>query len=315
MPLSLREEDITRLLRMPDVIRVVEDAFRQQGAGRVVNRPRQRIKTDGAVMHLMSAAIPDVGVMGLKAYTSAADGTRFVSMLYSTETGELLAVMEANRLGQMRTGAASAVASKYLARPAAGAVGIIGTGWQARSQIAAIACVRPVALVKAYSRDVARRVTFAQEMVEELGAEVVAVDTAADAVADVDIVVTATSARDPVLEGRWLRPGMHINAIGSNWSARRELDADAVAKADLVVVDDLEQARVEAGDLIGPVEEGVLDWDEITELGAIVTGAAAGRRSADQITLFESQGIALEDVAVMKLAYELAAAQGVGETV
>ncbi|MGH2348265.1 MAG: ornithine cyclodeaminase family protein, partial [bacterium] len=170
MTLSLREADITRLLRMPDVITAVEEAFRQQGLGRAVNRPRQRIATDGSVMHIMSAALPDLGVMGLKAYSSARGATRFVCMLYSTETGELLAVMEANRLGQMRTGAASAVAAKYLARPESGAVGIIGTGWQARSQISALAVVRPVALVKAYSRDLQRRAAFAQEMTEELGA-------------------------------------------------------------------------------------------------------------------------------------------------
>ncbi len=313
MPLSLREDDVTRLLRMPDVIAVVEDAFRQHGLGRAINRPRQRITTNGTIMHLMSAALPDLGVMGLKAYTSSRKGTRFVGMLYSTETGELLAVMEANRLGQMRTGAASAVATKYLAVPDAGAVGIIGTGWQARSQIAAIACVRPVALVKAYSRDVGRRGAFAQEMIEELGAEVVAVDSAADAIEDVDVVVTATTAREPVLEGRWLRPGMHINAIGSNWSARRELDTDAVTRADLLTVDDVEQAQIEAGDLIGAVTDGLLEWHQVVELGAIVAGRLPGRRASDQITLFESQGIAVEDVAVMKLVYALAVAGGVGE--
>jgi alanine dehydrogenase len=314
MTLSLRESDITRLLRMPDVITAVEEAFRQQGLGRAVNRPRQRIATDGSVMHIMSAALPDLGVMGLKAYSSAGGATRFVCMLYSTETGELLSVMEANRLGQMRTGAASAVASKYLARPESGAVGILGTGWQARSQIAALAVVRPVALVKAYSRDLQRRVAFAEEMTEELGADVVAVDSAEEAVEDVDIIVTATSARDPVLQGRWLRPGLHVNAVGSNWASRRELDADAVGRADRIVVDDLEQTRLEAGDLIAPAEEGVLDWSQVSELGAVVTGSVEGRRAGDEITLFESQGIALEDVAAMKLAYELALEQGVGET-
>lgn len=313
MALSLREADITRLLKMPDVIGAVEDAFRQWGRGRAVNRPRQRITADGSVMQVMSAAIPDLGVMGLKAYSTAQGTTRFVCMLYSTETGELLAVMEANRLGQMRTGAASAVATKYLAGPAAGAVGIIGTGWQARSQIAALAVVRPIALVKAYSRDVQRRTVFAQEMTEELAADVEPVESAEDAAEGVDIIVTATTARDPVLEGRWLRPGVHINAVGSNWATRRELDGEAVARADHIVVDDLDQARVEAGDLIAPADEGALDWSRLTELGAVVAGRAPGRRSADEITLFESQGIALEDVAAMKLAYDRAREEGLGE--
>lgn len=313
MTLSLREDDIARVLTMPDVIAAVEDAFRERGRGSAVNRPRQRITTEGSVMHVMSAALPDLGVMGLKTYSTARGTTRFVCMLYSTETGELLAVMEANRLGQLRTGAASAVATKYLARPEAGAVGIIGTGWQARSQIAALAVVRPVALVKAYSRDVQRRTLFAQEMTEELAADVEPVDSAEDAVDGVDIIVTATNARDPVLEGRWLRPGTHLNAVGSNWATRRELDADAVARADRIVVDDLEQARIEAGDLITPAEEGLLDWSQVTDLAAIVAGLAPGRESPQEITLFESQGIALEDVAAMKLAYERARAAGLGE--
>lgn len=313
MTLSLREADIARVLKMPDVIAAVEQAFQEQGRGRAVNRPRQRITTDGSVMHVMSAALPDLGVMGLKTYSTARGTTRFVCMLYSTETGELLAVMEANRLGQLRTGAASAVATKYLARPEAGAVGIIGTGWQARSQIAALALVRPVALVKAYSRNEQRRTLFAQEMTDELAADVEPVDSAEEAVDGVDIIVTATNARDPVLEGRWLRPGVHVNAVGSNWATRRELDADAVARGDRIVVDDLDQARLEAGDLITPADEGVLVWSQVNELGAIVAGHAPGRESAEEITLFESQGIALEDVAAMKLAYERARADGIGE--
>lgn len=312
MALFIREDDIARMLRMPDVVAAVEDAFRQQGLGTAVNRPRQRASSGGTILHVMSAAIPALGVMGLKAYSSARDGTRFLAMLYSTETGELLAVMEADRLGQMRTGAASAVATKYLARPDAGTVGIIGTGWQARSQLAAVACVRPVALVKCYSRDARRREAFAEEMIRELGAEVVAAERAEEAV-EAEIIITATTSSEPVLSGAWLRPGMHVNAIGSNWRQKRELDTEAVTRAGRIVVDDLEQAKLEAGDLIQSVEEGVLDWERVVELGPVVAGTEPGRRSADEITLFESQGIALEDVAAMKLAYDRARALGVGE--
>lgn len=312
MALFIREDDIARVLRMPDVVAAVEDAFRQAGLGTAVNRPRHRASSGDTILHVMSAAIPALGVMGLKAYSSARDGTRFLAMLYSTETGELLAVMEADRLGQMRTGAASAVATKYLARPDAGTVGIIGTGWQARSQLAAVACVRPVALVKCYSRDARRREAFAEEMIRELGAEVVAAERAEEAV-EAEIIITATTSSEPVLSGAWLRPGMHVNAIGSNWAQKRELDTEAVTRAGRIVVDDLEQAKLEAGDLIQPVEESVLDWERVVELGTVVAGTEPGRRSADEITLFESQGIALEDVAAMKLAYDRARALGVGE--
>lgn len=312
MALFLREDDIALVLRMPDVVTAVDAAFRQHGLGKAVNRPRQRASSDGTILHVMSAAIPALGVMGLKAYTSARSGTRFLAMLYSTETGELLAVMEADRLGQMRTGAASAVASKYLARPDAGTVGIIGTGWQARSQLTAVACVRPVALVKCYSRNEHRRAAFAAEMIQELGAEVVAAESIEEA-ADAEILITATTSRDPVLLGAWLRPGMHINAIGANWANKRELDTEAVRRAQRIIVDDLEQAKVEAGDLIHPVADGALDWARVSELGPIVAGVEPGRTSATEITLFESQGIALADVAAMRLAYDRARELGAGE--
>src|SRR5438132_2389474 len=295
MPLLLREDDVARVLQMDRVIAAVEEAFRQLGSQQAINRPRQRSTTvAGTILNVMSAAIPPLQVMGLKTYTSARGGTRFIGMLYSTDTGELLARIEANRLGQMRTGAASAVATKHMARPDAGSVGIIGTGWQARSQVVAISRVRPVALVKCHSRNAQHRDEFAEEMVQELAAEVVPVETAADAVDGVDIVVTATTAQDPVLRGEWLRPGVHINAIGSNWADKRELDAEAVRRSDRVAVDDLQQARQECGDLIAAVDAGALAWERVAELAQVVTGTVQGRVSPREITLFESQGMALE---------------------
>src|SRR3989454_168550 len=313
MPLLLREEDVARVLEMDGFIAGVKGPFGLLGGKREITRPRRRSTTAGTTLHVMSAAIPPFHVMGLKAYTSARGATRFIGMLYNTETSELLARIEANRLGQMRTGAASAVATKHMARPDAGSVGIIGTGWQARSQVVAISRVRPVALVKCHSRNAQHRDEFAEEMVQELAAEVVPVETAADAVDGVDIVVTATTAQDPVLRGEWLRPGVHINAIGSNWADKRELDAEAVRRSDRVAVDDLEQARQECGDLIAAVDAGALAWERVAELAQVVNGTVQGRVSPREITLFESQGIALEDVATMKLAYETALAMGVGE--
>ncbi len=313
MALFLREDEVAQVLPLEEVIEAVEQAFSQHGLRKAVNRPRQRVTSGGTVMHVMSAAIPSLGVMGLKAYSSTRGRAQFLAMLYSTETGELLAVMEADRLGQTRTGAASAVATKYLARPNAGAVGIIGTGWQAQAQLAAVSKIRPVALVKVYSRNSERRETFAEEMIHELGAEVVAADSAQEAVDNVDIIITATTSQNPVLLGAWLRPGVHINAIGSNWAIKREIDAEVVRRSQRIVVDDLEQAKIEAGDLIAPVQEHLLEWEQVVELGQIVAGAAPGRTSSEEVTLFESQGIALEDVATMKLAYDRARELGVGE--
>ncbi|MGH2453298.1 MAG: ornithine cyclodeaminase family protein [Candidatus Rokuibacteriota bacterium] len=313
--LFLREADVAALAGMDDVIDAVERAFRDYGAGRAVNRPRQRVAVEGGTLHVMAAGLPAWGVFGLKSYAVTRGGRRFISLLYSAEDGQLLAVMEAEELGRLRTGAASGVATRYLARADAGAVGILGTGVQARTQLQAIARVRPVALVKAYSRTPARREAFAEEMVDALGAEVVAVDSAEEAVADVDIIVTITSAREPVLRGAWLRSGVHVNAAGSNAAGRRELDAEAVGRAARVVVDARDQAMIEAGDLLGPVEAGGLSWDRVEELGPIVAGSAPGRRSDDEITLFESQGIALEDVATMHLIYTRARETRKGEEI
>lgn len=315
MALYLREDEIAHLLRIDDVIAAVEDGFRRLGRGAAVNRPRQRVAGGGSTLHVMAGGVPELGVMGFKAYAGGRGRTRFLGHLYSAESGELLAVMEADRLGQLRTGAASAVATKAMARPEAGSVGIIGTGWQARSQVLAVSRVRPVALVTCYSRSAERRERFAAEMVQELGAEVVPVESAQEALEGADIIITATSAREPVLQGAWLRPGVHINAIGSNAPARQEIDPEAVARAAVRVVDDLDQARLECGDIIRAVDAGRVTWDEVVELGRIVAGTVSGRKAADDITLFESQGIALEDVVTMKLAYDLARARHVGESI
>lgn len=313
MALYLTEDHIAELLRIDDVIAAVEEAFRQQGAGKAMNRPRQRVPAGTSMLHVMPGGLPELGVMGFKAYAGGRTGTKFLAHLYDTETGELLAVMEADRLGQLRTGAASAVATKYMAKREAGSIGILGTGRQARTQVVAVSRVRPIALVKCYSRSAARREAFAEEMVAELGAEAVPVDSPQDAVEDSDIVITATSAREPVLLGAWLAAGMHINAIGSNAPTRRELDDAAVRRSAVIAADDREQATIESGDLIAAVQTGALDWDTVVELGRIVTGEMPGRRAPDDITLFESQGLAIEDVATMKLAYDLARRRGVGE--
>lgn len=314
MALLLREADVSRLLTVDDVIAAVEQGFRALGEEQAVNTPRSRSAIPGATLHVMHAALPQEGVMGVKAYATTPGGARFLAVLFGIERGEALAIVEADRLGQLRTGAASAVATRYLARAAAGALGIIGAGWQARSQVRAIARVRPIALVKVYSRSAERREAFAAEVADDLGIQAEAVDRAEDAVEGTDVVVTATTSREPVLRGAWLRPGMHVNAVGSNAAWRCELDAEAVRRSDVIAVDALDQARIECGDLIAPAQAGEPLWDRVTELGAIVAGRRPGRGNDAQITLFESQGIALEDVATLALLYRRAVAAGVGET-
>lgn len=315
MALWLREAEVGALLSIDDVLAAVEQGFRFHGEGSATNHPRSRSIAQGGALNVMHAAVPPLGVMGLKSYATTRAGARFLAILYSLHDGEALLIAEADRLGQIRTGAASGVATKYLARADAGTVGIIGAGRQARSQLQAVARVRPVALVKVFSRSGERREAFAAEMIEELGAEVVAVGSAQDAVAGADIVITITTARDPVLRGEWLRPGVHINAAGANSASRRELDAEAVRRSQLIAVDALDQARIECGDLIAPAAAGEPVWQRVVELGAIVAGKAAGRTRYDQITLFESQGIALEDVVTMELLHRRARAAGAGQEI
>ncbi len=315
MALVLTESDVTRLLGMEETIAAVEAAFAARGRGQGVNRPRNRIQLPGLILHVMSAALPSAGLVGLKAYLTGADRARFVVLAWSTEGGALEAVIEADRLGQVRTGAASGVATKHIARPDARTVGCLGTGWQAESQLQAVCAVRAVSRVSVYGRDPSRGMAFAEKMAGRLRVAVEPAASAEDAVRESDIVITATSAREPVLFGRWLRPGMHINAVGVNWANKRELDEEAVRRAGRIIVDDREQAVIECGDLLPLVAAGVLTWDTVHELGDVVAGKVVGRGTPQEITLFESQGLAIEDLAAAAVLIKRARASGVGQEI
>ena len=316
MTLLLTEADVRSLLTMPLAIEVVEESLRLQGKGELILHPRRRIKLpDSALLHYMAAADPVHSYIGMKIYTVAHGGARFVVPLFRSTTGEMAALIEADALGQIRTGAATGVATKYLANTKASNVGIIGTGYQARTQLEAVAVVRRLQRVRAYGRDPGRRAEFCHEMSERIGLSVGAASSSEEAVRDADIVITATSATQVVLEGTWLSPGMHINAMGANWPQKRELDAAAVGRADLVVVDSIEQSKMEAGDLIQAFGDDQSRWTTVQELGRIVAAQASGRTTADQITLFKSNGIATWDLAAAVRVYEMAVARGMGQPV
>ncbi len=316
MTLLLTEADVRSLLTIPIAIEVVEESLRQQGEGKLILHPRRRVKLpDSALLHYMAAADPIRGYIGMKLYTVTRSGARFVVPLFRSTTGEMAALIEADALGQIRTGAASGVATKYLASANASTAGIIGTGYQARTQLEAVAAVRRLKLVRAFGRDPARRAAFCRELSERIGLPVEAASSSEEAVRGAEIVITATSATQVVLEGAWLSPGMHINAMGANWPQKRELDGAAVARADLVVVDSVEQSKMEAGDLIQAFGEDQSRWSTVQELGRIVEGQAPGRRHADQITLFKSNGIATWDLAAAVRVYEMAVARGMGRPI
>jgi len=312
MALFLDEQQVTALLSMDAAIAAVEDALTQQGLGTAVNNPRTRVRLPNGQLHMMGAALPSRAVIGYKAYTAFKGQVRFHVMLYSTETGELLAMLQADRLGQMRTGAATGVATKHLARDDAHTVGIFGTGWQARAQLEAVCAVRPIQSIRAYGRDATRRQTFCREMSAQLRTSVEPAESPDMAVKGMDVVITSTSAREPLFDGRWLEAGVHVNAIGSNALIRREIDDTTVRRSTLIVVDSKEQARLECGDLLGPLERGLIHWEQIRELGEVVAGFIPGRRQASDMTLFESHGLAIWDLAAGMAVYDAAQAQGVG---
>jgi alanine dehydrogenase len=310
----LTEEHIAGLLPIDDAMAALEDAFRALAGGTAQVRPRQRVHLPGSVLQVMPAGLTtSTGAgLGLKAYVIGRGGVRFVFLLFDPDDGRLLALMQANRLGQIRTGAASGLATRYMARADAQTVGLFGTGWQARSQLAAICAVRPIRLARCYSRDAGRRERFAQEMSAELGIQVTAAPDPRTVVEGADVMITITSAREPVFDGAWLAPGSHVNAAGINQATRREIDDTTIQRAGTIAVDLLEQARSECGDLLAAERAGVFDWGRATELAPIVAGSVPARHGRDEITLFESQGIALEDVAVGALVYRRAMEQGIG---
>jgi len=316
MTLLLREADVRALLTMPMALEAVEESLRQQGNGELALHPRRRLKLpDNALLHYMAAGDPIHGFIAMKLYTSVRGVVRFVVPLFRSATGEMAALIEADALGQIRTGAATGIATKYLANANARAAGIIGTGYQARTQLEAVAAVRKLERVRAFGRDTERRAQFCREMSARIGVEAEPVDSGEKAVRGADIVITATSAMKIVLEGPWLSPGVHVNAIGANWAQKRELDNAAVARADEIVVDSIEQAKMEAGDLILAFANDAARWDAVRELGGIVAAKIPGRTAENQITLFKSNGIAAWDLSVAVRVYELAVARGLGQSI
>jgi len=313
--LLLREKDVEQLLDMPTALACVERAFTELGNGRATNQPRTRIHQKHGGLHMMSAALPAFGVIGFKAYTWFTSGSKFLVNLYHSETGELLAIIEADRLGQIRTGAASGIATRWMAREDARTVGIFGTGYQAQSQLQAVCAVRKIERVRAFSRRPDRRDVFCKTMEEELKIEVQAVPEARAVVEGSDIVITATTAVEPLFDGDWIEPGTHLNVIGGNLLGRAEVDITTVVRSGRIVVDSIEQAKAEAGEFLKVVQRGLMYWEKTVELGSVVTGRTKGRESTDEITFFKSLGIAAEDLAVGATVYERALAQRLGERI
>jgi len=312
MAIYLCEADVEKLVTMKMALDAIEQAFRLQGEGRTDNAPRRRSRLGDGLLHVMSASLPSLGLAGLKSYTSVGGKVRFHVLLYGAPEGDLLAIIEGDRLGQMRTGAASGIATKYMARPDSSRVGIFGTGWQAQAQILAMCAVRPIKTVVAYGLDQERCQKFCKEISDILGISVSPASSPEEAVKGMDIIITATGSKEPVFKGEWLEKGVHINAVGSNHLSRHEIDVETIRRSACVVVDSPEQARLEAGDLAPAVEADAFFWEDARELGMVVVGEFPGREDPSEITLFESLGIALEDVALAGKIYAAATKAEIG---
>jgi alanine dehydrogenase len=296
--LFLTENDVRELLPMAEAIRLVRLAFEALARGEAQSQPRRRLtlKT-GSILHQVPGAYGKY--FGMKFYaTNPKYGADFLFVLYDADTARPLALMQANRLGQIRTGAASGYATSLMSNPAASTLGVIGAGFQARAQVEAIRAVRPVRTVRVWGRDPERREKFAAEM------NAVVAGSAEEAVRGAEIVVTATWSKDPVLEDAWIAPGVHINAMGSNVANRRELPEALVRRASVIAVDALDAAKNEAGDLIIPD-----CWSNVVELQTVAAGW-----NPHGVSIFKSVGLGMEDVAVGSFVYEQALERKLGKT-
>lgn len=312
--LYLSEDDVAWLLDIDTAIECVEEAFRQWGADLAENQPRRRVAAgNGAMLHVLSAGAEYLGYAGYKAYTTSRAGARFQFGLFDVRNGQPAALIEANLLGQMRTGAASGVATKYMARPDAKIVGCFGTGFQARAQLKAVCSVRRIERVEVYGRNDDRRQKFADEMSELCNVPVIPVHSPEDVAAEKDIVICATSSPVPLFDGHALAEGTHINAIGSNYLTKTEIDVTTIRRADRIVCDSREACKLEAGDFVAALEGGSLEWVRVHELSDVVHGRETGRAHAEDITLFKSVGLALEDLAVAVRILEKARIEGIGQ--
>jgi ornithine cyclodeaminase/alanine dehydrogenase-like protein (mu-crystallin family) len=314
MALFLDERCVAGLLTMEDALAAVEEVFREQGRGNVVNVPRVRAPLKGGVLRITAGVLSYRGLYGIKVSSTAVFGRNAGRMfsLYREESGELCAIVQVFGMGALRTGAASGIATKFMANANAGVLGVLGSGRQARTQVEAICRVRRIAEAKVYSPTKEHRERFCREIAGAHGLKATPVDSPEAAVRDSEVIVSATTSETPVVQGRWLAAGAHVNAIGANYQHRRELDTAAVKAAAFIAADDPEQARYEATDLIEPVKEGALTWDRVRSLADVVSGNVQARAAASDITLFKSLGVAIEDVALAARAYEKALAQGAG---
>jgi alanine dehydrogenase len=308
----LKEDDVRQLLTMPIALEQVERAMKDRARGLAIDIPRERAQIPDGIQHMLQAAAPEIGYIGFKVYFVSPGGRSFFVHMTNTRTGKLDAIIEAVWMGMVRTGAASGVATKHLAVSDAKVVGQIGTGLQAEGQLEAVCGVRRIREARVYGRNRDKLEGFCSTMSARLGIFVSPMASAQDAVSGAHIINVITRAAEPVLKGEWLVPGQHINAAGSNALSRREIDEAVVKRCNVITVDARGTARKECGDLMPVVEAGRLNWDTLTEIGEVMVGRLPGRTSDEDVTLYESHGMGVQDLYVGAAVLALARERGVG---
>lgn len=313
MVLYLNESDVRQLLTMPATIDAVERAFAARARGKAFDIPRRRTRQPGGHLHILQASAPELNLIGYKAYYNQ-PGRPINTLLHMMNhaQGHTEAIMQSDWLSQIRTGAATGVAARYLARPDARVLGLFGSGRHAVTQLEAVCAVRDIQEVKVFGRDAARVGAFCDKMAGRVAATVRPAQSREETVRGSDIIVTMTKSAEPLFDGRWLEPGQFIAATGSNALDRREIDTETVRRADVIVVDSREVAQGECGDLLPAYENGLVYWENLADMGDVVTGRWPGRTSEAQITLFESHGMAVQDLYAGAVALDLARERGMG---
>jgi ornithine cyclodeaminase len=312
MALYLTESDVRQVLTLQDALSAVEDAHGWHATGEAVDTPRARSRTPTSALHILHGSVMPLGVIGYKSYTTSREAARFWVHLFDAVSGRALAVIEADFLGMMRTGAAGGLAARLLANPSARLAGVLGAGWQARSQIEALCAVRELDEVQVFARKRDKLEAFCAEQSARLGRTVRPAGSVEDMVKAADIVVTITTASEPLFDGRWLKPGAHVTAAGSNALIRREIDETVIRRAAVVAVDARATALRESGDLLPAFEKGRLTEYGMVELGELLHGTRPGRTADTDITLFESQGMAIQDLTLAVRVLGKARAAGLG---
>ena len=308
----IKEAEVRQILTMPKAVELVERAFRDRAAAKAFDIPRRRTLQPGGHLHVLQAAAPEINLIGFKAYYLKPEARTFFLHLINHQRGNQEALIEADWLGRIRTGAATGVATNCLARKDASVVACFGTGRHAQTQLEGVAAVRKLQDVRAFGRNRERQKNFCETMAQKLNVTVRPVHVEAEALDGAHIVNVMTRSDQPLFDGRLLQPGQHINAAGSNALDRREIDLATIKRCNVIVVDSREVAKGECGDLLPAIEQGLLYWENIADLGEVLLGRKAGREADSDITLFESHGMAMQDVYAGRYVLDVARERGIG---